>query len=83
MDISRNPEQYELTNHAYNKAKQRDIPFELVSNVIQNGDISDAEGDNCKLFVNESHLDILPVGVVANVDTKEIITIEWQGRRVD
>jgi len=82
-DISRNPEQYELSVHALNKAKQRDIPFETVSEAIRSGEIEPSPRDNCKVFVHNVHTDVLPIGVVVNVVDKDIITIEWEGRFVD
>jgi len=83
MDISRNPKQYDLSVHALNKAKQRDIPFETVSEAIRSGDIEPSPRDNCKVFVHDSHITNLPIGVVVNVVDKDIITIEWEGRSVD
>lgn len=74
--ISRDPEFYFPSDHAYNRAKQRGIDFEIVAETIESGQVKDAYGSNCKLFVKEIPTHENPIGVIADVETGKIITIE-------
>jgi len=78
MTVSRNPEDYWPSNHAYNRSRQRGIDWPLVASTIKDGQLKESHKDGCKLFVEDYHFTDDPVGVVANVDSGEIITVEWR-----
>jgi len=78
MTISRNPEDYYPSEHAYAQAKKRGIDLPLVASTIQDGEIKNSHKENCKLFVEEFHFTDRPVYCVANINDGEIITIGWR-----
>jgi hypothetical protein len=76
--IPRDPEFYHPSEHARIRKRERDMSWDKVSNTIQNGRVKNAKGENCKLFVAEYEQDENPVGVMANVDNGEIITVQYR-----
>jgi hypothetical protein len=77
-DVPRQPEFYYPSTHATLRKKERNIPWQKVSKTIANGRIKDSPKEDCKIFVKQFERDTLPVGVVADYECGEIITIEWR-----
>lgn len=78
MGVPRNPEEYHPTVHAVDRAKSRGIDWVLVSKTIQEGEVKRSHKDGCRLFINDYHHTDDPVGVVANVESGEIVTVQWR-----
>jgi len=76
--VSRNPEDYHPTTHAVDRAKTRCIDWPIVASTIKDGELKNSHKDGCKLFVDEFEFLDNPVGVVANVDSGEILTVEFR-----
>jgi len=76
MNISRDTDNYELTVHSFNRAKQRNIEAEYIKETIQDGYVQEAKKGypNMRFLKEFIELDD-PIGVVANVKTGEIITV--------
>lgn len=75
--VPRDPEHYHPTIHAKDQRRHRGIDWLDVSEAIQEGEIRNSHEPECKLFVHEcGHAH--PVGVVANVETGEIVTVEFR-----
>jgi transcriptional/translational regulatory protein YebC/TACO1 len=77
MTVSRDPSDYEPTNHALQRAKYRGIDLELVAETIEQGECRESHEDDCKVFVNDFEHTDNPVRVVANVEMQSVITAAW------
>jgi len=77
-DIPRNPEFYYPSRHARIRKKEREIPWQKVTKTLKHGNVKNANGEHCKMFVCHFEKDEYPVAVVANVDIGEIVTVEWR-----
>jgi len=78
MNIPRDTEFYELTTHGWNKAKQRNISGEYIRKTIQEGHVQEAGGGYPTMrFLNEFIELDEPIGLVANVETGEVVTVFW------
>ena len=75
-DVSRNPRDYHPTVHAIDRAKTRGISFEVVAETIREGEVRPSHKDGCVLFVREFLDKNKPIGVVANRESGEVITVE-------
>jgi hypothetical protein len=77
-EIPRDPEFYYPSEHAVLRKRRREIPWPKISKTLANGRIKNSHEDNCKLFLKQFDDDDLPVGVVANYECGEIVTVEWR-----
>jgi len=78
MSVPREPDHYHPTTHCIDRVKQRDINWEFVSQTIQHGTVKNSHREGCKLFIQDFQGLSDPVGVVANVETGHILTVEWR-----
>ena len=78
MGVSRNPNTYSLTTHAFDRAKTRKIDEQMIAETIENGKLKNSHRDDCKLFIKEFHYTKYPVGVVVDVADNEIVTVEYR-----
>jgi len=77
MSISRDPSDYEPTNHALQRAKYRGIDLELVAETIEDGECYPSHKEDCRVFKRDFVHTEQPVHVVANVETQSVITAAW------
>lgn len=77
-DISRDPGDYHMSYHATGRANYRHIDYEMVCETIRDGEIKNSHKENCCLFIKELWYTENPVGVVANYEDGEILTVEWR-----
>jgi len=81
MSIPRNPEEYECKRHAVDKANQRDIPLELVSETIKEGKLlpKPAHIENAEKRILNAEFGFAQesLSVVCNLETREVITVHW------
>jgi len=76
MNIPRDTEFYELTTHGWNKAKQRNISGTYIKKTIKEGHVQEANGGYPTMrFLKDFERLEKPIGVVANVETGEIVTV--------
>jgi len=76
--VNRDPGHYWPSLHAQQQQRYRGIDWVDVSETIANGKMKYSHKENCKLFIKEfAHYDD-PVGVVANYDNGEILTVEYR-----
>lgn len=78
MSVPREPKHYFPSVHAIDRAKARGIDWDIVSKTIQDGEIKKSHKDGCRLFVKDYQHTDNPVGVVANIETGEILTVQWR-----
>jgi len=78
MSVPREPDHYHPTVHAVDRAKSRGIDWDIVSKTIQGGEIKKSHKDGCRLFVKDYQHTDNPVGVVANIESGEILTVQWR-----
>lgn len=76
--IPRDPSHYRLSIHAGQRRVERDIPKEAIADTIETGEVRHTNHENKRLFVKQYPGDEYPVGVVANVEDGEIVTVEWR-----
>lgn len=76
-DVPRNAEHYWPSIHAKDQRRYRGIDWPDVSATLQHGTVKNSHEEDCKLFVRDCGY-ARPVGVVANVETGEIVTIEYR-----
>jgi hypothetical protein len=76
--VSRDPNDYYKSVHAFQQSKDRNIKNEEIAQTIANGEIKDSHKEGCKLFVNDYWYTDNPVGVVADIESGKIITVEWR-----
>lgn len=77
-DVPRDPSFYYPSTHATVRKKERNIPWDKVSETLAEGRLQESWKDDCKLFLKHFEGDDLPVGVVANYECGEILTVEWR-----
>lgn len=78
-DIPRDPSAYHPTVHCIDRHKKRGIDLPDIAATIQTGEIKDSHEPGCSLFVKEFEYYPKPIGVVANTQTGEIVTVEYRG----
>lgn len=78
MSVPREPKHYFPSVHAIDRAKARGIDWDIVSKTIQDGEIKKSHKDGCRLFVRDYQHTDNPVGVVANIESGEILTVQWR-----
>jgi len=78
MSVPREPKHYFPSVHAIDRAKARGIDWDIVSKTIQEGEIKKSHKDGCRLFVKDYQHTDNPVGVVANIESGEILTVQWR-----
>ena len=83
MPVSRNPEDYYPSQHACQRAKYRNIDWPLVASTIKDGEVRNSHKDGCKVFVEDYHFTDDPVGVVVDITSGEIITVQWRDTSED
>jgi len=77
-DVPRDPSHYELTIHAKQQRRHRDIHPQYIEETIKEGKIKNSHGENCVLFVREFISKDNPIGVVVNYGSGKIITVEYR-----
>ena len=70
----RDPSEYSPTTHAGQQAKHRGIDWERVADAIEHGEVRDTHKSGNVLFVEDAPDS---VGVVADTETCEILTVAW------
>jgi hypothetical protein len=78
MDIPRNPEHYWPSIHAVQQSKDREIPWEQVSETIETGNTHDAYKADCVQFRKHYPDEEYPLNVVANIENGQIVTVMWR-----
>lgn len=77
MDISRNPEDYTPTVHAFDRSRKRDIDWLLVTAAIKEGEIKPATEPHQRAFVHDLYYTDKPIAVVVDPSDNEIVTVEY------
>lgn len=78
INIPRNPSYYSPSTHAKQQRKHRDIPWELVAETIETGELIGDHRQDCEKFIEEFEGVDLPVCVVVNYEMGVVITVEWR-----
>lgn len=76
--VPREPSNYQPTTHAVQQSKHRKIDFKDVAQVIQEGATRPTHKDDCYLFISELPHYNDPIGVVANIQNGNILTVEYR-----
>lgn len=74
----RDPSHYRPTVHAGQRAKEREIDWELVADAIETGDIHDAPGADCYQFVLKTAGATPAVCVVVDAAAGDVLTVAWR-----
>lgn len=77
-NVPREKSFYWPSDHAYNRAEQRNIDWEYVAETLAQGEIKRCHKEDCKLFVHDFYGLDTPIGVIADIQTGEILTVEWR-----
>lgn len=77
-NVPRDTDHYWPSIHASQQRKHRNIEWIVVAETIKHGEIKKSHKDDCCLFVHDLRDTDEPVGVVANYETGEILTVEWR-----
>lgn len=75
--ISRNPDEYDYSIHASQQYRWRDIERQHVDETIETGKVTEAACDHQREFIKEYVVYDYPVGVIVDIEDKEIITVEY------
>jgi len=78
ISISRDPQDYRLSVHAGQRHKERDIPKEAIADTIATGEVRHTDDATLRLFVKQHPGDPAPIGVTADVETGEVVTVTWR-----
>lgn len=77
-NVPRDPEFYHPTIHSLQMARERKIPWDYVATTLSQGEIHRAEKSGCRLFLREFDYLPFPIGVVANKNDGDVVTVEYR-----
>ncbi|MDL0133570.1 DUF4258 domain-containing protein [Halobacterium salinarum] len=78
LSIPRDPSHYQLTIHAKQRRRERDIPLDAIAATIEEGEVRRTHKSGSRLFVSDVEGCDEPLGVVADVTDGDIQTVCWR-----